>query len=612
MDERAPLPSGKSTAAGLAGTSLAQWAHASFDTWRDWSHNWPPDYDTPAIRHKIERVIANARVALAGVVMLGVWLDPDEPARWAAFVYVLSGVFLIYSLILLLKVRRSLPSRAAVNLIHAVDLLFPMVLILFTAGPRSPYFLLLIFSFLFGAMRWGMAGALVTGGIGIIGWLLIGLVALSGAAGFFGWGASDASAYLLRVSYVVIAPLLIGYLMEGRRRVSAEQAVLGNFLRLAQVRAQGREAVVERLQAIFTEGLHLFPARRLLLAVQDSPGGRTWLWEFDPPEHGHRDGLASVKFSQLRAATWPVYLGPRPGPTWQEPLDPADPLARLHDCKRLAGCDVALGGEIYGRMLLLDPTDYPLPPSRLRLLRSIGTQLAPLLLSEYLLAQLRRLGAEHERRRLALELHDGVLQSLSGLELEVEAARRSARDPEDDAQRLAFIRRQLNDATLDLRRLMGELQDPHPEPVGMPVAIRRLAARLQRETGIKVELQGIDDLCTASRRIARELPAMVQEALVNIRKHANAQRVELYYREVDGEARLAIRDDGKGYPPEAALTGAELDASEHAPAVLLARARQLGVRLSVVSAPGGGTTVEIAWPVPREAVASATEISSTV
>jgi signal transduction histidine kinase len=603
MDERAPLPSGKDPAYNVAGTPLAKWARVSFDTWRDWSNNWPPDHDVSAIRHKIERVIANARVVLAGVVTLGVWLDPEEPARLAAIVYGLSAAYLIYSAILLRKVRARLPSRSAVNLIHAVDLLFPMVLILFTAGPRSPYFLLLIFIFLFGGMRWGMAGALVTGGVGVIGWLLIGLSAFSGVGVFFGWGASDTPAYLLRVSYLVITPLLIGYLMEGRRRVNVEQAVLGNFLRLAQ----GRESVVERLQAIFTEGLHLYPTRRLLLAVQDSPGGRTWLWEFDPPKH--RDGLAVARYSQLRPATWPVYLGPRPGPVWQEALEPSDPLARLHDCKRLVGCDVTLGGEIYGRMLLLDPKDYPLPASRLRLLKSIGTQLAPLLMSEYLLAQLRRLGAEHERRRLALELHDGVLQSLCGLELEVEAARRSPRDSNHDAQRLESVRRQLNEATLDLRRMMGELQDAHPDPVGVPVTIRRLAARMQRETGVRVELHGVDDLCRVSRRIARDLPAIVQEALVNIRKHANARRVEICFREGAGDARLSIRDDGKGYPRAAALTGAELETWEDAPTVLLARARDMGVELTVESIPGGGTTVEIGWPIPRDAGASTGKLS---
>jgi signal transduction histidine kinase len=594
MLERAALALANQSAESVPIAPLSKRARVWLDIWRDWSHNWPPDYDAPAIRHRIESHIANARVVLAGVILLGAWLDPDEPARWHAVVYGLGAGYFIYSLVLLLKVRASLPARPMINLIHVVDLVFPIVLIAFTAGPRSPYFILLSFSFLFGAMRWGMAGALLAGAIGVTAWMLIGVASLSGVGAYFGWGAAGVpAAYFLRASYVVITPLLIGYLLEGRRRVNVEEAVLGNFLRLAS----SSEAVVERVQLIFTEGLRLFPCRRLLLAVQDSPGGRAWLWEFDPPRRGGSGELATVRYTLLKSAAWPVYLGSRPGPVWQAPLAPSDPLALYHQCERLAGCDVTLGGDIYGRILLLDPKDYPLPLGRLRLLERIGTQLAPLLLNEYLLAQLRRLGAEQERRHLALELHDGVLQSLCGLELEVEAARRSVRDPADDAQRFDYLRRHLNDASLDVRRLMGELHDQHPDGDSVPVAIRRLAARMQRETGIRIDLHGIDDIQLASRRMARDLPAMVQEALVNVRKHANAQQVDLSYVQVDRQARLAIRDDGKGYPLDGALSGVELETWEHAPSVLLARARQIGAQVTVTSAPGSGTTVELSWSV---------------
>jgi signal transduction histidine kinase len=565
---------------------------ALWDDLRYWSRNWPPEYDGPAVRHRIERLIANTRVVIAAFVLAASWLDPEEPARLHDVVYALGASYLVYSLAVLGVVRRRLPRRGYINLIHIVDLLFPIALITFTAGPRSPYFILLVFSILFGAIRWGMSGALFAGGIGMVAWLAMGVALLDGGSPLLGWAPlNDPDLYLLRASYVVIVPVLLGYLAEGRRRVSAEQAVLGSLLTLAH----GSQDIAERLEKIFAEGFRLYPARRILLAVQDSPGGRAWLWSFEPPPRGQAGGRAEALFTSIQHTDWPLYFGPRPGPVWQAELDPGDPLALVHPCEVMVGCDVTLGGEIYGRMLLLDPVGYPLPRRRLRLLEKLGTQLAPPLLSEYLLGQLRDLGARDERRRLALELHDGVLQSLCGLEMEVAAWRRGARDAVEDAERLESVQTRLNETSLELRRLMDELSYGYRDPALLSATVRQLAARVRRETGLEVEIIGIDALRVGTRRMAREIAAMVQEALVNVRKHAHAHRVVVEHRESNGEGRLAIRDDGRGFPFTGRLCGNDLEIWEHAPTVLLSRARSIGARLVLESHPGEGASVEIAW-----------------
>lgn len=559
----------------------------------DWLQIWPPDYADSAASQHIEQTIANARVLLAIAVLLAALLDPDAPARFQPLVHVLSAAYLVYSIGALYAVRSKLSSTPWIRTYQTIDLIFPVALIVLTTGPRSQYLVLLAFAILFSSMRGSMANSIICGAIAAL--VLVGTAAI---AYLQAWPSQywpphiDAGLFLLDATYVAITPLLIGYLAEGRRRLYAEQVMVGTFLRLFR----SEPALGTGLFRVFDELSRYFPAREFLFVVQDGGRQRAWLWRFTPADVPRGSGAGHIQSVRLETAEWPVYFGPRTAPSWQQRVEASDPFFARHPCGYLLGCDTAIGTDFYLRLMILDPGDAPLPRRRLRLLQNIVAQLGPPLLSEYLLARLKSRAQEEGRNRLARELHDGVTQSLLGLELEVESYRRKLPESDENARRFQSIRDQLHDSILDLRALMGELRTAGITRDSLPVAIRQSAARLTRETGLPVKLEGLDALKTPNERSAREIVQFVHEALINVRKHASATHVAIVYREQGHCGSLAVIDDGRGFDFDGTLQGRELERYDHLPIMLFARASTLGATLALHSRVGKGASVELTWP----------------
>jgi two-component system nitrate/nitrite sensor histidine kinase NarX len=89
------------------------------------------------------------------------------------------------------------------------------------------------------------------------------------------------------------------------------------------------------------------------------------------------------------------------------------------------------------------------------------------------------------------------------------------------------------------------------------------------------------------------LVRIVQEALVNVRKHSQACNVLVRLTTDDGICRLVIEDDGRGFEFEGRLSAGELDERRAGPAIIKERARLLGADLAVDSSPGAGVRVEV-------------------
>ena len=97
-------------------------------------------------------------------------------------------------------------------------------------------------------------------------------------------------------------------------------------------------------------------------------------------------------------------------------------------------------------------------------------------------------------------------------------------------------------------------------------------------------------------RVCRELARIVQEALVNVRKHSSARNVLVRFGWEDGHWRLVVDDDGRGFPFSGRLTQADLDSARRGPLVIKERVRSIGGQLTVESTPGGGARLEITLP----------------
>jgi len=198
--------------------------------------------------------------------------------------------------------------------------------------------------------------------------------------------------------------------------------------------------------------------------------------------------------------------------------------------------------------------------------------------------QSRELSIVSERNRLALELHDVVSQKLFSLVLSAEAAATQLeRDPpaaRAQVQRLGELARE---ALEELRSLILGLRPPDLERDGLTVALRKEVEMLARVHGVTVELVGE----APSRDGGRDLAVLriVHEALHNALRHARAAHVVVRL----GSDAVEVIDDGVGFDP----ARTELRSRHLGLTSMEERAREVGGRLEIRSAPHRGTTVRL-------------------
>ena len=198
-----------------------------------------------------------------------------------------------------------------------------------------------------------------------------------------------------------------------------------------------------------------------------------------------------------------------------------------------------------------------------------------------------------ERERIAMDLHDGVIQSLYGVALGLGArARTPDQSPDETRSVLCQVVDQINSAIHDIRSYVFDLRQPQSDD-GLAAELMALISELQMNTLLRAEL----DLDPAAEYLVDPdaVPNLVQiarEATCNVVRHANASTVRLRLARTDEQLVLMVCDNGKGFRPTNAGT-----LSGHGLSNMAERARALGGRLVVVSEPARGTEVRVEVPV---------------
>jgi signal transduction histidine kinase len=187
---------------------------------------------------------------------------------------------------------------------------------------------------------------------------------------------------------------------------------------------------------------------------------------------------------------------------------------------------------------------------------------------------------EEERRRLARELHDQAGQLLSGLRLEVALGRKLSGTTEV-REVLARMDAILDEIFALIRDVVSELRPRVLDEMGLAAAVRWYLREFQRRTGLACD--AVMDEVSAAPAVATATFRIVQEALTNVARHAEAARVQVTLRQEGGAVRLVVADDGKGFDPDGLKPGrfGLLGMTE--------RAQALGGVVRVTSRPGSGT-----------------------
>lgn len=204
------------------------------------------------------------------------------------------------------------------------------------------------------------------------------------------------------------------------------------------------------------------------------------------------------------------------------------------------------------------------------------------------------MAASEERARIAREVHDGLGHSLVSVILRLELCRRLLARAPEEAESL------LQEEILSLRAAWNESRDLafhlHPWEKGtttetLPDTLRRHLSRFAERTGVRAELHLAEPLRPLPPNTIFGLLRIVQEALTNAAKHAQASRIDVTLRAVpeDSSLHCTIADDGVGFDTAAPAAGIGLESMRR-------RAEALGGALQIVTAPGNGVRIEVELP----------------
>ncbi len=237
-----------------------------------------------------------------------------------------------------------------------------------------------------------------------------------------------------------------------------------------------------------------------------------------------------------------------------------------------------------GQLLLAGPPRHGFPHDR-KALETFATQAGIALENARLFEQVHELAATHERARIGMDLHDGLIQQLYALGLRVEDAADEAVSPSVEAQ--------LRDVQGDLRRVIGEIRTyvyglrDGDGSVDLGSAIRSLASGFDvGQPHIDLDLEeGI----VVPGSLAAHAIHIAREALANALRHSSASRILVRTCSQDGVLSMCVQDDGTGFDTKRTDGGLGLSDMRE-------RARWCGCELEITSAPGGGTRVMLAVP----------------
>ncbi len=319
--------------------------------------------------------------------------------------------------------------------------------------------------------------------------------------------------------YLLVMGLLLGYLARQQKRLRGEKAAVARILSNVRVEA----GLTGTLQQICREILYMCGAERLLIASQEIHSHRTFLGEL----RGQNGTPAEFVWLDASPRDAKTYLDELPGEVcyaanegegsrWSVialdgegmpvPSASSEALARLkqqQSFRSLIAITFIFGGEWRGRVMVFNPAWRMEIQEKLRFVHDLFRQAGPAVYNVYLLHRLRRRAGAAERARFARELHDGAVQSLIAVEMQVDVLRRQAETtPAVVSGELGRIQGLLREEVLKLRELMQQMKSIDIDDRRFMSVVSDTVERFERETGISARFVTDIENCRCRGRCA--------------------------------------------------------------------------------------------------------------
>lgn len=274
-----------------------------------------------------------------------------------------------------------------------------------------------------------------------------------------------------------------------------------------------------------------------------------------------------------------------------EPHPDLNPAILTGEFSQLSCFPLAGRGGILGTFSIIIRDPVPLDEIELQFMTAISAWMGTAVENLNLNTQQRRLAVLEERERIAMDLHDGIIQSIYAVGLTLEHARMLlGEDLVQSRNRISQAISDLDKTIRDIRSYILDLRPRHIREDSLNESIARLVAEFKANTFLDVNLQlPKDEITRLSEAAAMALFHICQEALANIAKHARAQQVEVVLWKTRDRVLLEISDDGRGFDmQQIKLT------LGHGLMNIQTRAHTVGGDVEINTEPGRGTTI-LAW-----------------
>ena len=546
------------------------------------------------IFNRADRISALARITLVVPTIAAALIDPPQPRQNADLVIALLAGYAALAIVFAsVAWWRPLSARPFGQWAHGVDLLVFAALVYLTRGIASPFFSFYLFAMLSATLRWDWRGALGTS-IAII--LLFVPTALINADGLDP-ASDDFLRFVIRIGQVVVVGGLLVYIGRQRERYWHE------LLRLSQPVETRAGSIADAIGICLDHAREFFgvPTTLLVWEMRDDPGWRIV-----------RSGIGPA-LPALPAQGWPGPVnGAGRGSTF-------DFDANASECRRydsngemvtVAGSllDAAIAGQWAVTVAAVTAINsdalngWLIIPKRvteddLYLARALSVQLAAALDNAAAAETWQAAAASEERIRVAHDLHDGILQFLTGLALQLRLMEKQvATNPKAVAERIHSMAAALRREQQDLRRFLEDIRPRHlPLPeAGAPLAmlIPTLAQQWDIAIDVRITAEPPARLADAIRLIARE-------AIANAVRHGGARHITVTGAPGDAAYQLDIDDTGTGFAEPGRFDAAHLRATGGGPQSILDRLDRLGGDLILATGPGG-TRLSMTFPLNNE------------
>jgi signal transduction histidine kinase len=546
------------------------------------------------------RKISAMRVVLAFSALLVIYIDPSETNRFVVPTYLALAAYGIYSIVIwALTIRRS--RTLPVTILHWLDVAWYLPLIALSSGTNSIFFFFFFFAILVASFGWGFPeGMRVT----IVSAVLFTVVGYAAAA-------TQVDFPLNRLLLGPIELLVLGYLIAYWGGVQSRLIARLQLLKEVSILSNPRFGVERTIQSVLESLRSSYGADSCMMILPKSHAGhpiRLYGSSSEVPYHMYRTDRNSSKAgnsaSEISDEMARVFLNASPSHAIiYRRGNPGELL--LYDTKTRDLIKGDIGSSTFlnafdGKSCFSVPVYYRAQPvGRLYIVGAahrfdnadidfvlqVMEQVTGVLENIRLVDSLASDAAGQERRKIAQDIHDSVIQPYIGLQFGLAAVKQKLESGEGVLANVEELLALTNGEIADLRSYVGGLRrGESPRDIFLP-AVRRFAAKFSEATGLQVEIQGSDDLPIYDR-LAAELFQMIEEGLSNVRRHSTSTYAKLDIGIKDGHLEMQLRNERLRRLGEASFT----------PRSIADRAAALGGKTVVYTDQNHDTVVSVQIP----------------